>query len=93
MSKRTYAQGTSVEECREQIVDERWRSLALLIKAKLAAVEAGITTAEDEFLAQTVVPTADGVATVSEVMQPQIREAYQHGLVPAGIMLALGSGN
>lgn len=38
------------QECRS-----RWRALALVIKAKLEAVESGITTFEDEFLAHIVV--------------------------------------
>ncbi len=35
----------------EQACRQRWRALALAIKAKLEAVEAGITTFEDEFMA------------------------------------------
>lgn len=81
------------EEHYEKAVREKWRALALLIKAKLAAVDAGITTVEDELLAQTIVPTADGAATVSEVMQSQITEAYERNMVPAGLnLLALPGG-
>ena len=35
---------------------QRWRALALCIKAKLEAVECGITSFEEEFLAHVVMP-------------------------------------
>ena len=60
----------------EQGCRQKWRALALVIKAKLEAVEAGITTFEDEFLAATMLP--DG-ATVSSWLQPQIEQAYRTG--------------
>lgn len=69
----------------EQACRQRWRALALCIKAKLEAVEAGITTFEEEFMAHIVLP--DGT-TVGQFMTPQIEHAYQHGhmppLLPAG---------
>src|SRR6185312_8064626 len=40
----------------EQACRQRWRALALVIKAKLEAVESGITVFEDEFLAHIVLP-------------------------------------
>lgn len=60
----------------EQACRQRWRALALIIKAKLEAVESGITTFEDEFLAHTVMP--DGM-TVAEHVKPRIAEAYAGG--------------
>jgi hypothetical protein len=68
------------EAAYEQAVRQRWRALALVIKAKLEAVEAGITIFEDEFLAHIVLP--DG-QTVGQYMQPQIEEVYQTGRMPA----------
>lgn len=68
----------------EQAGRQRWRALALVIKAKLEAVAAGITTIEDEFLAHTVLP--DG-QTVGEFMQPQIAIAYERGSMPTTLML------
>jgi hypothetical protein len=59
------------QECYEQAVRQRWRALALCIKAKLEAVECGITTVEHEFLAHFV--TAGG-PTVGEVVIPQLNE-------------------
>lgn len=67
------------EAAYEQAVRQRWRALALVIKAKLEAVEAGITVFEDEFLAHIVLP--DG-QTVGQVMLPQIESAYRTGKMP-----------
>jgi hypothetical protein len=64
----------------EQAQRQRWRALALVIKAKLEAVEAGITTAEDEFLAHTMLP--DG-RTFGEWAAPQLEAAYEAGRMPA----------
>lgn len=73
----------------EQATRQRWRALALVIKAKLEAVESGITEFEDEFLAHILLP--DG-RTVSEFMRPQVETAYQEGLMPS-MLPALGSGS
>lgn len=69
----------------EQAGRQRWRALALVIKAKLEAVAAGITTIEDEFLAHTVLPDA---STVGEFMKPQLAIAYETRQMPAALMLA-----
>ena len=55
----------------EQACRQRWRALALCIKAKLEAVECGITSFESEFLAQFI--THDG-RTVGEVVIPQLND-------------------
>jgi hypothetical protein len=57
----------------EQEIRRRWRALALVIKAKLEAVETGITTFESEFLAYIVLP--DG-QTVGDHVRPAIEQAY-----------------
>ena len=63
----------------EQAVRQRWRALALVIKAKLEAVESGINEFEDEFLAHIVLPNGQ---TVGTFMRPQIAHAYEHGDMP-----------
>ena len=63
----------------EQAVKQRWRALALVIKAKMEAVESGITEFDEEFLAHIVLP--DG-QTVGSWMLPQVAEAYEHGQMP-----------
>jgi len=63
----------------EQTCRQRWRALALVIKAKLEAVESGIAVFEDEFMANIVLP--DG-RTVSEEVRPRIAIAYDTGSMP-----------
>lgn len=60
----------------EQACRQKWRALALVIKAKLEAVESGITTFEDEFMANIVMPSGK---TVSEMVRPEIAQAYESG--------------
>lgn len=67
------------EQAYEQAVKQRWRALALVVKAKLEAVAAEITTFEEEFLAHIVLP--DG-STVGHWAAPQLHEAYRTGSMP-----------
>ena len=62
-----------IEAAYEQAVKQKWRALALVIKAKLEAVESGITVFEDELLAHIVLPNGE---TVGPYMRPQIKNAY-----------------
>jgi hypothetical protein len=64
----------------EQACRQRWRALALVIRAKLEAVESGITTFEDEFLAHIVMPDGQTVATH---IKPRIAAAYEQGSMVA----------
>lgn len=57
----------------EQACRQRWRALALVIKAKLEAVESGISILEDEFLSHIVMPNG---RTVGEEIRPKIEAAY-----------------
>jgi hypothetical protein len=66
----------SAHELWEQACRQKWRALTLVIKAKLEAVDAGISVIEDEFLANIVMP--DG-RTVAETIKPQIALAYKGG--------------
>lgn len=63
----------------EQACRQRWRALALAIKAKLEWIETGIVTVEEEFLPYIV--TANG-KTVAEMVMPQLERLYQSGFVP-----------
>jgi len=69
----------AAEKAWEQACRQRWRALALVIKAKLEAVESGITEFESEFLAHICLP--DG-GTVGRWMRPQIARAYETGQMP-----------
>ena len=68
-----------IEIAYEQAVRQRWRALALVIKAKLEAVESGITVFEDEFMAHIVLPNG---STVGEFMKPQIKKSYETKEMP-----------
>ncbi|WP_245675827.1 hypothetical protein [Halofilum ochraceum] len=68
------------EKAYEQSVRQRWRALHLVIKAKLEAVESGITEFQEEFLAHIVLPNG---YTVGRWMLPQVDEAYETGDMPA----------
>jgi len=71
----------------DQAVRQRWRALALIIKAKLEAVASGISTIEREFIADIVMPNNQ---TVGQWLAPQIETAYQSGRMPP---LLLNEGN
>lgn len=63
----------------EQACRQRWRALVLAIKAKLEAVEVGISTFEQEFLAHVVLPSGD---TVGDAVAPAVETAYRTGTLP-----------
>lgn len=67
------------EKAYEQAVRQKWRALAVSIKAKFAAIEAGISVFEREFLYDTVLPNGQ---TVGEYMLPQVEESYRTGELP-----------
>jgi hypothetical protein len=63
----------------EQAIRTRWRSLLLVIKAKLESLDAGIETFEEAFMAQILLPNGQ---TMSEWATPQIATAYDTGGMP-----------
>lgn len=63
----------------EQACRQRWRALALSIKAKLEAVESGISLFEEEFMAHIVLP---GGQTFGEYALPRIEAACVTGKFP-----------
>jgi len=65
-----------VEKAYDQAVRQRWRALALVIKAKLEAIEAGISDFEEEFLAHIMLPNG---RTVGEETLPRVTEMYEVG--------------
>lgn len=79
-SRGTRRSASAAAEAYEQAVRQRWRALALVIKAKLEAVEAGIVTFDEEFLAHLVLPTGE---TVAQATLPAVVQAYATGQTPA----------
>lgn len=67
------------EKAYGQAVKQKWRALALTIKAKLVSVEENIEVFDDAFMAQIQLP--DG-STVGDIMKPQIEQSYLTGKMP-----------
>lgn len=63
----------------EQACRAQWRALALVIKAKLEAVESGISTLEEEFLAWVTLPNG---ASIGQALLPQLRRISESGSIP-----------
>jgi hypothetical protein len=78
-TKRPRSAGAA-EAAYQQAVRARWRALALVIKAMLVAVHAGIVTFEDAFLGYVVLP---GGVTVSQHLLPYVNRALEEGHLPA----------
>lgn len=67
------------EAAHAKALRQRWRAMALVVKAKLECVESGITTLEQEFMAHIVLPNGE---TVARWLAPQIDAAYLTGQMP-----------
>jgi hypothetical protein len=64
------------QEAYEQAVRQRWRALALVVKAKLEAVASGIVTFDEEFYAHMVLP---GGQTVYQATSAAVEQAHATG--------------
>jgi hypothetical protein len=71
----------------EQACRQRWRALHLMIRAKLEAIESGLTSLESEFLNNIMLPSGE---TVGDVVKPGIASAYATGEMP---QFAIGAGS
>lgn len=71
---------SAIEKVFQQELRRRWRSLLLIVKAKMEAIESGVTTFDDEFLPYIVLPNGQ---TIGEYMKPQIALAYEHNTMPS----------
>ncbi len=67
------------QEHRSQAIRQRWRALVLAVKAKLEAVEIGISTVEKEFMAFVMMP--DG-HSLSDHLLPQLQIMVENGQMP-----------
>lgn len=73
----------------ERACRQRFRVLSLVVKAKLEAVESGLATFGEEFLAYTLLPNGQ---TVGELALPEVTRAYETGEAPRFLMPALPAG-
>lgn len=69
----------AIDNAWEQAKRQRWRALALAIKAKLEAVASGITTFEEEFMAHVIMPNGKNFG---DWATPQIETAYKDKKMP-----------
>lgn len=60
------------QECRA-----KWRSILLIVKARLVAIEAGAESWESAFMAQVVMPNGD---LLGPTISAKLREAYHPGI-------------
>ncbi len=67
---------STIEKEWEQACRQRWRALSLVIKAKLEAIESGIASLEDEFLAYIVLP---GGSTIGQELEGEIDKIIETG--------------
>jgi hypothetical protein len=63
----------------EQACRERWRSIVLLVKAKLEAIRIGHTTVEREFLSDILLANS---CSVYEQIQGDVERSYLTGKMP-----------
>lgn len=63
----------------DQAIRQRWRALLLTIRAKLEAVECGISTLEQEFMAFVMMP--DG-RPLGDILIPKLHEIAKSGKLP-----------
>jgi hypothetical protein len=73
-------------QCWEQACRQKWRALALAVKAKLEAVDSEITVFEKEFLAHFVLPSGE---TLGDYVLPRMEKALAKGKMP----LLIGPGD
>lgn len=76
---RKYRSESSQHQVWEQACRQRWRALNLVVKAKLEAVECGISTIENEFMANILLPNGQ---QVGDWMKPQLAAVYESGHMP-----------
>jgi hypothetical protein len=69
----------AAERRREQRVRSRWRALLLVIKAKLEAVDSGVETFEQAFLAHLLIP---GKGTVGDRLIPSLDDVFDGRPMP-----------
>jgi hypothetical protein len=68
-----------VQEAYHQAVRQRWRALVLAVKAKLEAVETGISTLEKEFMAFIMLPNGK---SIGDTLIPDLKQIADSGKIP-----------
>lgn len=76
MHSRGARTASAAQAAYEQSVRQKWRALALVVKAKLEAVQSGISTFEQEFYAHLVLPSGE---TIFESTSAQVDRMLSTG--------------
>ncbi len=79
---------STIDKEHAQALRQRWRALHLVIQAKFEAIDCGITTFEEEFLAHIVTPTG---LTVGQYALPKLKEAIETGKMPKALIAGIDS--
>ena len=74
------------QESFEQACRARWRAIVLITKAKLEHIAMGLSTVQDEFMANIRLPNG---STVAEAIAPGLEEMYANGRMPP--LLGMGT--
>jgi len=69
----------AAEEARAAAIRQRYRALILAVKAKLEAVECGISTIEKEFMAFIVMPNGQ---QLYDLLEPELQKMVETGVMP-----------
>jgi hypothetical protein len=70
---------STINEAYKQAIRQRWRALLLAIKAKLEAIECGISTIEKEFMAFVIMP--NGIS-LGDHLIPELKKIAGTGKMP-----------
>lgn len=70
---------SQLQKAYDQACRQKWRSLALAVKAKLDIISSGISTFEEEFFANLVLPNQ---LTMAEQLLPQLDEITRGNNLP-----------
>jgi hypothetical protein len=68
----------------DRLKRSRWRTLLMIIRAKLETVEAGISSVEEQFLSDIVTPHG---STVYEEFRPQLATMLSSGKAPTQLLI------
>ena len=78
----------AIDASYDQAIRQKWRSLYLMIKAKLVGIEDNITTIEKEFMAFVIMP--DGMPLSTHIL-PKLQTMVKTGKMPK--LLSYGGDN
>lgn len=67
------------EKALEQEIKRRWRSMTLILKARMEAIDSGFSTIEKEFLSNIQLPNGQ---TIGDALIPKLTQIAETGQMP-----------